>query len=166
MISSCRRTLPIQATPPLTSSHQRLLNSSLRIDVHRHQLQPHRGTILIRNPLTLTENPRFTSVFGAFTEISPQALLRSLDLPTYLGYPKHLRLTMTEPTAPIENSLASGTVASSSTTAPPSSDVEKTALERVHLPRIAIKFCTQCRWMLRAAYVWLSLFLLACQSLF
>lgn len=64
---------------------------------------------------------------------------------------------MTEPTAPIENSLASGTAASSSTTAGPSSDVEKTALERVYLPRIAIKFCTQCRWMLRAAYVWLSL---------
>ncbi|KAJ5911838.1 uncharacterized protein N7473_001141 [Penicillium subrubescens] len=59
---------------------------------------------------------------------------------------------MTEPTAPIENTLASGTAASSSTTAPPSSEVEKTALERVHLPRIAIKFCTQCRWMLRAAY--------------
>ncbi|KAJ5746677.1 hypothetical protein N7520_011859 [Penicillium odoratum] len=27
-----------------------------------------------------------------------------------------------------------------------------TSLERVHLPRISIKFCTQCRWMLRAAY--------------
>jgi hypothetical protein len=30
---------------------------------------------------------------------------------------------------------------------------KKTALEHVHLPRISIKFCTQCRWMLRAAYV-------------
>ncbi|KAF3393846.1 hypothetical protein F1880_004964 [Penicillium rolfsii] len=59
---------------------------------------------------------------------------------------------MTEPTAPIENSLASGTAGSSSATAPPSSEVEKMTLERVHLPRIAIKFCTQCRWMLRAAY--------------
>ncbi|KAJ5758232.1 uncharacterized protein N7511_006926 [Penicillium nucicola] len=29
---------------------------------------------------------------------------------------------------------------------------QKTALEHVHLPRISIKFCTQCRWMLRAAY--------------
>ncbi|OGE49466.1 hypothetical protein PENARI_c021G00192 [Penicillium arizonense] len=29
---------------------------------------------------------------------------------------------------------------------------KKTALEHVHLPRISIKFCTQCRWMLRAAY--------------
>lgn len=30
---------------------------------------------------------------------------------------------------------------------------KKIAREHVHLPRIAIKFCTQCRWMLRAAYV-------------
>ncbi|OOQ86364.1 selenoprotein domain protein [Penicillium brasilianum] len=59
---------------------------------------------------------------------------------------------MTEPTAPIENILAPGTTASASTTAPPPSSAETTALERVHLPRIAIKFCTQCRWMLRAAY--------------
>ncbi|KAJ5308695.1 hypothetical protein PENANT_c013G06464 [Penicillium antarcticum] len=29
---------------------------------------------------------------------------------------------------------------------------KKTSLEHVHLPRISIKFCTQCRWMLRAAY--------------
>ncbi|KAJ5473208.1 hypothetical protein N7475_002774 [Penicillium sp. IBT 31633x] len=29
---------------------------------------------------------------------------------------------------------------------------KKIAREHVHLPRIAIKFCTQCRWMLRAAY--------------
>ncbi|KAJ5483912.1 hypothetical protein N7539_005708 [Penicillium diatomitis] len=35
---------------------------------------------------------------------------------------------------------------------PPPSSSEMTALERVHLPRVAIKFCTQCRWMLRAAY--------------
>lgn len=28
-----------------------------------------------------------------------------------------------------------------------------TSLELVDLPRISIKFCTQCRWMLRAAYV-------------
>ena len=27
------------------------------------------------------------------------------------------------------------------------------ALAAVQLPRITIKFCTQCRWMLRAAYV-------------
>lgn len=73
---------------------------------------------------------------------------------------------MTEPTAPIENSLAPGTAASASTTAPPSSEIEKTALERVHLPRIAIKFCTQCRWMLRAAYVWSFLFLLVFQLLY
>lgn len=29
--------------------------------------------------------------------------------------------------------------------------------ERVFLPRITIKFCTQCKWMLRAAYVCLLL---------
>ena len=28
----------------------------------------------------------------------------------------------------------------------------------LHLPRIAIKYCTQCKWMLRAAYVWIFLF--------
>lgn len=27
------------------------------------------------------------------------------------------------------------------------------ATANVHLPRISIQFCTQCRWMLRAAYV-------------
>lgn len=25
--------------------------------------------------------------------------------------------------------------------------------ERVYLPRITIKYCTQCKWMLRSAYV-------------
>ncbi|KAJ5157019.1 uncharacterized protein N7482_008119 [Penicillium canariense] len=57
---------------------------------------------------------------------------------------------MTEPTSPIENSLASETASSAPTTQP--STAESSAFERVHLPRIAIKFCTQCRWMLRAAY--------------
>ncbi|KAJ5964096.1 uncharacterized protein N7479_003972 [Penicillium vulpinum] len=33
-----------------------------------------------------------------------------------------------------------------------SEDSEKTAPVDVHLPRISIQFCTQCRWMLRAAY--------------
>lgn len=32
-------------------------------------------------------------------------------------------------------------------------DTDKIALANVHLPRISIQFCTQCRWMLRAAYV-------------
>lgn len=50
---------------------------------------------------------------------------------------------MTEPTPPIEKTVAK------QTTAP----TDNTALERVNLPRIAIQFCTQCRWMLRAAYV-------------
>lgn len=40
-----------------------------------------------------------------------------------------------------------------STEKPTSTDTGLTSLERVHLPRISIKFCTQCRWMLRAAYV-------------
>ncbi|KAJ5278724.1 hypothetical protein N7478_004096 [Penicillium angulare] len=35
---------------------------------------------------------------------------------------------------------------------PTPTDEKPTSLERVHLPRISIKFCTQCRWMLRAAY--------------
>ena len=35
----------------------------------------------------------------------------------------------------------------------PSPTDRNALIERVHLPRIAIKFCTQCRWMLRAAYV-------------
>ena len=38
-------------------------------------------------------------------------------------------------------------------TAQPKTLEKKTALEHVHLPRITVKFCTQCRWMLRAAYV-------------
>ncbi|KAJ5788701.1 hypothetical protein N7457_003691 [Penicillium paradoxum] len=41
---------------------------------------------------------------------------------------------------------------STSASAAESKPEKKTALEHVHLPRIAIKFCTQCRWMLRAAY--------------
>ncbi|KAJ5219339.1 uncharacterized protein N7498_001438 [Penicillium cinerascens] len=49
---------------------------------------------------------------------------------------------MTEPIAPIEKSVAG------ETTGP----ADNMALERVRLPRIAIQFCTQCRWMLRAAY--------------
>ncbi|KAJ5920124.1 hypothetical protein N7516_010982 [Penicillium verrucosum] len=31
-------------------------------------------------------------------------------------------------------------------------NTEKLAQANVHLPRISIQFCTQCRWMLRAAY--------------
>ncbi|KAJ5688641.1 hypothetical protein N7462_003033 [Penicillium macrosclerotiorum] len=59
---------------------------------------------------------------------------------------------MTEPTPPIENTLAQGpSVAPPASSAPPA-DAGTSALERVQLPRIAIQFCTQCRWMLRAAY--------------
>ncbi|KAJ5139552.1 hypothetical protein N7448_002960, partial [Penicillium atrosanguineum] len=35
---------------------------------------------------------------------------------------------------------------------PPTPPTEITSLERVSLPRISIQFCTQCKWMLRAAY--------------
>ncbi|KAJ5106265.1 hypothetical protein N7456_002940 [Penicillium angulare] len=55
---------------------------------------------------------------------------------------------MSEPT-----SLATQTEKPKPTSTPTSTPDEKpTSLERVHLPRISIKFCTQCRWMLRAAY--------------
>ncbi|KAJ5697234.1 hypothetical protein N7488_010918 [Penicillium malachiteum] len=40
----------------------------------------------------------------------------------------------------------------STSSAKPVAEPALTSLERVHLPRISIKFCTQCRWMLRAAY--------------
>ncbi|KAJ5086071.1 hypothetical protein N7532_010842 [Penicillium argentinense] len=59
---------------------------------------------------------------------------------------------MTEPTPPIETSLTSGAAPQSQAPGPGSGTADRTAWERVHLPRIAIKFCTQCRWMLRAAY--------------
>ncbi|KAJ5224274.1 uncharacterized protein N7469_007777 [Penicillium citrinum] len=58
---------------------------------------------------------------------------------------------MTEPTPPIETSLAHGSTPQSEKLGP-GSGANTTAIERVHLPRIAIKFCTQCKWMLRAAY--------------
>lgn len=61
---------------------------------------------------------------------------------------------MTEPTTPLETSLAPAPAPEPKAESQPQvSSPDQTALERVHLPRIAIKFCTQCRWMLRAAYV-------------
>lgn len=30
---------------------------------------------------------------------------------------------------------------------------KSTTTAQVHLPRVTIKYCTQCKWMLRAAYV-------------
>lgn len=59
---------------------------------------------------------------------------------------------MTEPITPLETSLAPEAEAKDKSQAQGTVQ-DQTALERVHLPRIAIKFCTQCRWMLRAAYV-------------
>ncbi|KAJ5656985.1 hypothetical protein N7507_008935 [Penicillium longicatenatum] len=55
---------------------------------------------------------------------------------------------MTEPTATVEKSAATGAAKQTK----PAPDAGLTALEQVHVPRISIKFCTQCRWMLRAAY--------------
>lgn len=45
---------------------------------------------------------------------------------------------MTEPTPPIEH-------------APPTAQPQ--TQQNVSLPRITIKYCTQCKWLLRAAYV-------------
>lgn len=56
---------------------------------------------------------------------------------------------MTEPTAAMDTSVATGAAKQTK----PAVEAGLTALERVHVPRISIKFCTQCRWMLRAAYV-------------
>ncbi|KAJ5545695.1 hypothetical protein N7494_003280 [Penicillium frequentans] len=55
---------------------------------------------------------------------------------------------MTEPTATVDESAATGPAKQTT----PAAEAGLTTLERVHLPRISIKFCTQCRWMLRAAY--------------
>ncbi|KAJ5934150.1 hypothetical protein N7466_003697 [Penicillium verhagenii] len=57
---------------------------------------------------------------------------------------------MTEPT-----SANAGNIVTTGLTKPVAKPVAEpglTSLEHVHLPRISIKFCTQCRWMLRAAY--------------
>jgi hypothetical protein len=47
---------------------------------------------------------------------------------------------MTEPTPPIEH-------------APPTAQPQTQTQQNVALPRITIKYCTQCKWLLRAAYV-------------
>lgn len=59
---------------------------------------------------------------------------------------------MTEPATPLETNLAPEANPKDKAQAQDTVQ-DQTALEHVHLPRIAIKFCTQCRWMLRAAYV-------------
>lgn len=56
---------------------------------------------------------------------------------------------MTEPIAPIEQSTEQPTHAETN-----SSIGTGASLQSVHLPRITITYCTQCKWMLRAAYVW------------
>ncbi|EAW23248.1 SelT/SelW/SelH family protein [Aspergillus fischeri NRRL 181] len=55
---------------------------------------------------------------------------------------------MTEPTPPIEQHPPT----SSTTTNPPPTTTTTTATTATTLPRITIKYCTQCKWMLRAAY--------------
>ncbi|KAJ6119258.1 hypothetical protein N7523_003538 [Penicillium sp. IBT 18751x] len=52
--------------------------------------------------------------------------------------------TMTRP-SPIEQSVAQQITS-------PKPPTDFTSRERVSLPRISIQFCTQCKWMLRAAY--------------
>ena len=52
---------------------------------------------------------------------------------------------MTEPAAPVENELAA--TGTSGATANNNNN------DDVGFPRIRIKYCTQCKWMLRAAYV-------------
>ncbi|BDD54575.1 hypothetical protein MPDQ_000276 [Monascus purpureus] len=50
---------------------------------------------------------------------------------------------MTEPIAPIEQQQQKPT---------PEADTQAISNTQVNLPRITIKYCTQCKWMLRAAY--------------
>ncbi|KAF7170484.1 hypothetical protein CNMCM5623_002921 [Aspergillus felis] len=60
---------------------------------------------------------------------------------------------MTEPTPPIEQYPP--TSASSTNTNPPTTTTTTTTTATTtttNLPRITIKYCTQCKWMLRAAY--------------
>ncbi|KAL2834074.1 Rdx family-domain-containing protein [Aspergillus pseudoustus] len=63
---------------------------------------------------------------------------------------------MTEPIAPIESHPPSTTSASQSISAQPATALEGernlTPEEPVSGPRITIQYCTQCKWMLRAAY--------------
>jgi hypothetical protein len=61
--------------------------------------------------------------------------------------PTPIGKTITSP-SPIEKSVAQQIK--------PKPPAETSSLERVSLPRISILFCTQCKWMLRAAYVRLS----------
>lgn len=53
-------------------------------------------------------------------------------------------IKMTEPIAPIEQQQQKPT---------PEADTQAISNTQVNLPRITIKYCTQCKWMLRAAYV-------------
>jgi hypothetical protein len=69
---------------------------------------------------------------------------------------------MTEPLPPIEQKtpteqkqqLAEDALGRAVHDEKVSSTILSLATAQIHLPRITIKYCTQCRWMLRAAYVW------------
>ncbi|GFF29931.1 selenoprotein domain protein [Aspergillus udagawae] len=56
---------------------------------------------------------------------------------------------MTEPTPPIEQHPPTSTSSTGTNTNPPTTT---TATTTTNLPRITIRYCTQCKWMLRAAY--------------
>ncbi|GAQ11268.1 hypothetical protein ALT_8589 [Aspergillus lentulus] len=61
---------------------------------------------------------------------------------------------MTEPTPPIEQHppTSSTDTHPPPTTATTTATATATAKTTTNLPRITIKYCTQCKWMLRAAY--------------
>jgi hypothetical protein len=59
---------------------------------------------------------------------------------------------------------STSTLTSTSAQTLASKDEKKQVELQTTLPRIAIKFCTQCRWMLRAAYVCSFFFFLSCLS--
>ena len=44
-------------------------------------------------------------------------------------------------------------IAMATTQQPQQQPPKPTTTAQVHLPRVTIKYCTQCKWMLRAAYV-------------
>ncbi|KAL3492937.1 Rdx family-domain-containing protein [Aspergillus germanicus] len=61
---------------------------------------------------------------------------------------------MTEPIAPIESHPPSATSITTANPAPTSEEQKPTLSpeEPISGPRITIQYCTQCKWMLRAAY--------------
>lgn len=73
--------------------------------------------------------------------------IQSIDL--FINQSRYLSILyyiikMTEPIAPIEQQQQKPT---------PQANTQAISNTQVNLPRITIKYCTQCKWMLRAAYV-------------